>query len=136
MFTLAFILLTLVEGAAWCAAFYGLYRIIFFSSIQKKKQLKEEKSKAEKVAQIILKSSSSKEISEFTKSHAHLLSEDTIKKLSEHLEFINVLSEEPLKARFEELEIKDNSGIKVEEIILDEPPRDVMDILKNPPTLR
>lgn len=102
MFTLLFA--AVGEFLLWVGGAYVVYRVVFYSSIKKKKELKLQKENAEKLSSLILKSSSPKEISEFMKNNVSFLSKETFTKLNEHLEFTNVLSEEPLKARFENLE--------------------------------
>jgi len=114
----------------WVAGAYIVYRVIWNKSITEKQNLKNKKASTEKLAVLMLKSSSSKEVSFFLKDNVDYLSEVSFKKLTDHLEFLDVMSEEPLKARFEDLENKP----KV--ITLNEPARNVMDILENPPRIK
>ena len=135
MFTILFA--ALGELLVWGVLTYALYRLVFWKSIKEKKFVKLNKENAEKLAVLILKSNSTKEISAFLKDNTSFLSKQTFVALVEHLDYVSVLNEEPLKARFEELvpELKDDSGIFVEEIHLPDPPRSAMEVLNDPPTL-
>ena len=109
MFTILFA--SVVEFALWSAAIYVGYRILFYKSIKEKKEMKVKHDNAEKIALIMLKSSSNKEVQNFMKDNVSFLSKETFNKLNEHLDYLNVLSEEPLKARFEELEPAFEDGL-------------------------
>jgi hypothetical protein len=116
MFTILFA--ALGELLVWGMVAYVLYRLVFWKSIKERKILKQNKENAEKLAILMLKSSSVKEISSFLKDNTSFLSEKTFTVLVEHLDYISVLNDEPLKARFEDLETKTSNSD--EELIIEE----------------
>jgi hypothetical protein len=126
---------SITELLLWVGGTYLLYRVIFSKSISDKKIMKLKRETSEKLSLLTLKSSDPQEVTEFIKLNVNFLSQETFKKLTEHLDFLNVLTEVPLKTRFEHLE-KNNIGPQINEIILNEPIPTPIEVLKNPPTLK
>ena len=119
-----------VELLLWVGGIYLVYKVVFSKSISEKKKAKIRKIELERLVLLTLKSSKPEEISEFIKSNLKELPEKDFSKLTEHLEFLNVLSDAPLRARFEDLEKKNTQGL-INEIVLDTPPPDPIEVLRN-----
>jgi hypothetical protein len=107
----------LIEFGLWTIGIYVVYRLIFSKSIIERKRLKNLKLDNEKLALLVLKSNDIDKVSSFMKENVSSLSNETFIKLNEHLDYLNIMSEEPLKARFKELELPEDYNLNQEEII-------------------
>lgn len=106
----------LIEFGLWTISIYIVYRLIFAKSIAERKKIKNLKLDSEKLALLVLKSNNIGEVLLFMKDNVSSLSNETFIKLNEHLDYLNIMSEEPLKARFKELELIEDSDLSQEEI--------------------
>lgn len=122
----------IVELALWVGGIYLVYRVVFSKSIAEKKKAKARKIELERLVYLTLKASKPDKVDEFLKANIKDLSKEDFDKLTEHLEYLNVLSDEPLKARFDTLE---KNQATINEIHLDDPTPSPTEVLKNPPKL-